>query len=47
MHEAKMRDRRNSGGFALPTAVGALVIMGILVTAGLYMAQQEVRIGVA
>ena len=37
-------DRR---GFALPTAIGALVIVGVLVTAGFYMAQQEVRIGVA
>ena len=40
-HEADMR------GFALPTAIGALVIVGVLVTAGFYMAQQEVRIGVA
>ncbi|HKI82441.1 MAG TPA: hypothetical protein VKA04_12405, partial [Pseudodesulfovibrio sp.] len=37
-------DRR---GFALPTAIGALVIVGVLVTAGFYMAQQELRIGVA
>ena len=37
-------DRR---GFALPTAIGALVIVGVLVTAGFYMARQEVRIGVA
>ena len=37
-------DRR---GFALPAAIGALVIVGILVTAGFYMARQEVRIGVA
>ena len=35
------------GGFALPAAVGALVIVGVLVTAGFYMAQQEVRIGTA
>lgn len=34
-------------GFALPAAIGALVIMGILVTAGFYMARQELRIGVA
>jgi hypothetical protein len=34
-------------GFALPTAIGALVIVGILVTAGFYMARQEVRVGVA
>jgi hypothetical protein len=34
-------------GFALPAVIGALVIIGILVTAGFYMARQEVRIGVA
>lgn len=34
-------------GFALPAAIGALVIVGVLVTAGFYMAQQELRIGVA
>lgn len=39
-----MPDRR---GFALPAAIGALVIVGVLVTAGFYMARQEVRIGVA
>lgn len=37
-------DRR---GFALPAAIGALVIMWILVTAGFFMARQELRIGVA
>ena len=37
-------DRR---GFALPAAIGALVIVGVLVTAGFYMARQELRIGVA
>ena len=40
----RTRDRR---GFALPAAIGALVIVGVLVTAGFYMAQQEVRIGAA
>lgn len=40
----RSRDRR---GFALPAAIGALVIVGVLVTAGFYMAQQEVRIGAA
>lgn len=35
------------GGFALPAAIGALVIIGVLVTAGFYVAQQEMRIGVA
>ena len=34
-------------GFALPAAIGALVIMGLLVTAGFFMARQEVRIGIA
>ena len=42
-----MRSHRNRRGFALPAAVGALVIIGVLVTAGFYMAQQEVKIGVA
>ncbi|MDH3271405.1 MAG: hypothetical protein OEN56_08745 [Gemmatimonadota bacterium] len=37
-------DRR---GFALPAAIGALVIIGVLITAGFFMAQQELRIGVA
>jgi len=39
------RDRRH--GFALPAAVFALVIVGILVTGGFYVARQESRIGVA
>jgi len=38
---------RNERGFALPAAIGALVIIGILVTAGFFMARQELRIGVA
>jgi hypothetical protein len=33
------------GGFALPAAIGALVIMGLLVTAGFFTARQELRIG--
>lgn len=37
-------DRR---GFAMPAAIGALVIMAALVSAGFYMARQELRIGVA
>ncbi|MDH5589510.1 MAG: hypothetical protein OEZ65_04550 [Gemmatimonadota bacterium] len=41
------RVRPRQGGFALPAAIGALVIVGVLVTAGFYMARQEVRIGVA
>lgn len=44
-----MDDMTNKGrtGFAMPAVIGALVIIGILVTAGFYMARQEVRIGVA
>ncbi|HSM04422.1 MAG TPA: hypothetical protein VK858_07360 [Longimicrobiales bacterium] len=37
-------DRR---GFALPVAVFALVVVGVLVTGGFYMARQETRIGIA
>ena len=33
------------GGFALPVAVLALVAVGVLVTAGFWMAEQETRIG--
>ena len=40
----RTRDRR---GFALPTVIGALVIIGVLVTAGFFISQQELRIGVA
>ena len=39
--------QKNDGGFALPAAIGAIVIVGVLVTAGFYMAQQEMRISVA
>lgn len=39
--------KSNRRGFALPAAIGALVIVGVLVTAGFYMARQEMRIGVA
>jgi hypothetical protein len=38
---------RGSRGFALPVAVFALVVVGVLVTGGFYMARQETRIGVA
>ena len=34
-------------GFALPVAVFALVVVGILVTGGFFMARQETRIGMA
>lgn len=40
----KLNDER---GFALPAAMGALVIMAVLVTAGFFISRQEVRIGVA
>lgn len=44
----RMGKRRGGrGGFALPVAVFALVIVGVLVTGGFYMARQETRIGVA
>lgn len=42
-----MMPNANRRGFALPAAIGALVIVGVLVTAGFYMARQEMRIGVA
>lgn len=52
---ARERDRKTSqaaprrarGGFALPVAVLALVVVGVLVTTGFYMAQQESRVGIA
>lgn len=34
-------------GFVLPVVLGALVVMAIIVTSGAFVAQQEVRIGVA
>lgn len=42
-----MRTPRQPDGFALPAAIGGLVIVGVLVTAGFFMARQELRIGVA
>jgi Tfp pilus assembly protein PilX len=48
MHARENMDmRRNRAGFALPVAVFALVIVGVLVTGGFYMARQETRIGTA
>lgn len=38
---------RRRDGFALPAAVFALVVVGVLVTGGFYLARQETRIGVA
>ena len=40
----KIHSRR---GFALPAAVFALVVVGVLVTGGFYLARQETRIGMA
>ena len=37
----------NQAGFALPAAIGALVVIATLVTAGFFMSQQELRMGVA
>ena len=34
-------------GFALPVAVFGLVVVGVLVTGGFYLARQETRIGIA
>lgn len=42
-----MRPVSGKHGFALPVAVFALVVVGVLVTGGFYMARQESRIGVA
>lgn len=38
---------RRDAGFALPVAIFALVVLGVLVTGGFYMARQESRIGSA
>ena len=42
-----MDKRLRTGGFALPVAVFALVILGILVTGGFYTVRQEMWIGAA
>ena len=42
-----MREDRSRHGFALPVAVFALVVVGVLVTGGFYLARQETRLGVA
>jgi hypothetical protein len=42
-----MMEKQSRGGFALPAAVFALVVVGVLVTGGFYLARQETRIGVA
>ncbi len=38
---------RRRGGFALPAAIFGLVVVGVLVTGGFYIARQETRIGIA
>ena len=43
----KMRSDNARAGFALSVAVFALVVVGVLVTGGFYLARQETRIGVA
>ena len=35
------------GGFVLPAVIGTLVILGLLITAGFHVAEQELRIGIA
>ena len=40
-------EQKKQRGFALPVAVFALVIVGVLTTGGFFMARQEGRIGVA
>lgn len=42
-----MRDQTRRDGFALPVALFALVVVGVLVTGGFFVARQETRIGVA
>ncbi len=42
-----MRGSTSTRGFALPAAVFALVLVGVLVTGGFYLARQETRIGIA
>lgn len=41
------RTNTERNGFALPAAVFSLVVVGVLVTGGFYIARQETRIGVA
>lgn len=46
-HMTSMDPRISRNGFALPAAVFALVVVGVLVTGGFYIARQESRISVA
>ena len=52
MAETTRRDTQNmrqagDGGFVLPAVIGTLVILGLLITAGFHVAEQELRIGIA
>ena len=40
-------EQNEQRGFALPVAVFALVVVGVITTGGFFMARQEGRIGVA
>lgn len=42
-----MQGNRSTAGFVLPAAVFALVLVGVLVTGGFFLARQETRVGVA
>lgn len=42
-----MITNHDTRGFALPAAVFALVVVGVMVTSGFFLARQETRIGVA
>jgi hypothetical protein len=47
MNQNSQTRRRRPRGFALPAAIFGLVIVGVLVTGGFYIARQETRIGIA
>lgn len=42
-----MRNQNRRAGFVLPAVLGTMVIIGVLVTAGFFVARQEMRMGVA
>ena len=45
--EEGMAASPSRNGFALPVAIFALVVVGVMVTGGFFLAQQEAKIGVA
>jgi hypothetical protein len=47
MKRTAQRNSERPRGFALPAAIFGLVIVGVLVTGGFYIARQESRIGIA